>query len=317
MRLNFHSKMQYHTGIVRGLNMKKIGLLGGDMRQIRLASLLAEEGYETAVWGFRKIMDDESMKTRLTKCVRCADWESAVRGSDVVLLPLPVSADGVRLNCPLSAVDYPIRLTEIVEKCGSGALLLGGRIPSLIGRLASERGIGVYDYYENEALQIKNAVPTAEGAIEIAIRELPVTLKGCTAVVTGYGRVGRCLAVKLRLLGAKVYAAARSSRDRANAETDLCIPLELEEYRRYPVDADIVFNTVPSMVFDREVQGRMKKDTLIVELASNNSGVELRANSGIRVIDAQGLPGKLSPFTAGEIIYDAVREILKQEYGVQ
>ncbi len=297
--------------------MKKIGLLGGDMRQIRLASLLADEGYETAVWGFRKIMDDENVKGRLTKCVRCADWESAVCSSDVVLLPLPVSLDGVRLNCPLASADYHIRLTEIVEKCASGSVLLGGRIPPLIARLASEKGISVYDYYESEALQIKNAVPTAEGAVAIAIQELPVTIKGCTALVAGYGRVGRCLAVRLKLLGATVYAAARSSRDRANAEIDGCIHIDLEQYRKAPVEADIIFNTIPAMVFDRGVQGKLKKDTLIVELASNNSGVEMKANSGIKVITAQGLPGKLSPFTAGEIIFDAVKEILKKGHSVQ
>ncbi len=282
------------------------------MRQIRLASLFADEGYETAVWGFRKIMDDENVRVRLSKCVRCADWESAVRGSDVVLLPLPVSQDGVRLNCPFAFADYNIRLTEIVEKCTSGAVLLGGRLPPLVGRLATEKGIRVYDYYESEALQIKNAIPTAEGALAIAVNELPITIQNSTALVTGYGRVARSLAVRLKLLGATVYAAARSQRDRALAESDGCIPLQLEEYRKAPVESDIIFNTVPAMVFDRGVQSKLPKDTLIVELASGNSGVDLKSGCGIRVISAQGLPGKLSPFTAGEIIFDAVKEILAE-----
>ncbi len=291
-------------------NIKKIGLLGGDLRQIRLASLLAEEGYETAVWGFRGIMDDDRVKSGLSSCVRCADWESGVRASDAVILPLPVSNDGIRLNCPFASADYHIRLTEIVEKCGKDTALIGGRIPAIVTRLASERGLRVHDFYESEALQIKNSIPTAEGAIGIAVNELPITIWGSRVVITGYGRVARTLAQKLKLLGAEVTAAARSVRDLAWAESDGCRTVKLEEYRKTPAEADIIFNTVPAMVFDREVLAKLSKHTLIVELASGACGVDVKHAGGIRIITAQGLPGKLSPFTAGEIIYDTVKEIL-------
>ncbi len=293
--------------------MKKIGLLGGDLRQIRLASLLANEGWETAVWGFRGLMDDPVVKAGLTECVRCADWESAICASDAVLLPLPVSNDGVRLNCPFAASDRHIRLTEIIEKCGKDTLLLGGRIPPLLMRLGTERGLTVYDYYESEALQIKNSIPTAEGAVAIAINELPVTVQGSRTLITGYGRVARALAHKMKQLGATVSVAARSVGDLARAEIDGCIPIRLEEYRREPVASDVIFNTVPAMIFDGELLEKQAKSTLIVELASGNSGVDIKHNAGIRVISAQGLPGKLSPFTAGEIIFETVKDILNQK----
>lgn len=282
------------------------------MRQVRLASLLASEGYETAVWGFRGILEDESIREKLSPCVRCADWESAVCGSEAVILPLPVSADGIRLHCPLAAVDYHIRLTEIIEKCIPGTYLLGGRIPPLTARIAEERGIRVCDYYESEVLQIKNAIPTAEGALAIAIKELPITVWKCRALITGYGRVARTLASKLRLLGAKVYVAARSKKDLALAEIDGCLPILLSEYCADPVETDIIFNTVPAMIFDGALQRKLKKETLIVELASGNSGVEMKSGCGIQVISAQGLPGKTSPFTAGEIIFDAIKDFLEE-----
>lgn len=293
-------------------SIKKIGLLGGDLRQIRLASLLSEEGYETAVWGFRQIMDDEDVKKRLSKCVRCADWESAICASNIVLLPLPASLDGVRLNCPLAASDVDIRLTEILEKMSPGSAVLGGKLPSLIQRLASERGIAVFDYYENEALQIKNSIPTAEGAIAIAIQELPVTVQGCSALVVGYGRVGRALANKLKLLGARVYVAARSARDLARSTSDGCISVRLSDYCENPIPTDIVYNTVPALIFDKSLLDKIDKNTALVELASGNAGIDMKAAAGRRVVSAQGLPGKLSPFTAGEIIFDAVREILEE-----
>jgi len=298
-------------------NIKKIGLLGGDMRQIRLASLLAAEGYETAIWGFRQAMEDEKLRSMLSGCVRCADWESAVRASGAVLLPLPVSLDGVRLNCPLAASDGEIRLTEIIEKTTPGTLVLGGKIPSLIRRLAAEQGLLVYDYYESEALQIRNSVPTAEGAIAVAIEELPVVLQGSRALVTGYGRIGRSLAKRLIALGVRVYVAARSGRDLAWAESEGCIPVKLSDYREKPTETDIIFNTVPAMIFDSSLLGKLPKTTLIVELATANSGVEMKNDSGIRIISAQGLPGKRSPWTAGEIIFETVKDYLEENTGKQ
>lgn len=292
-------------------NIKKIGLLGGDLRQVRLASLLAGEGYETAVWGFREIMDRADIRQKLEKCVRCADWESALRVSDLVLLPLPVTLDGVRLNCPFSAPESDIRLTEIIEKTGAGCTILGGKIPPLVKRLAAEQGVRTFDYYESEALQIRNAVPTAEGALAIAIQELPIALQGTKALVTGYGRVGRTLAHKLILLGAKVTVAARSGKDLAWAESEGCSPVRLPAYQKEPVSADIIFNTIPAPVFSEEVLARLNPSVLYVELASGSGGIDPKAESGIRVIEAQGLPGKLSPYTAGEIIFDAVQEYLE------
>ena len=38
---------------------------------------------------------------------------------------------------------------------------------------------------------IPNAVPTAEGAIEIAIAETPFTIHGSKSLVLGYGKIGK------------------------------------------------------------------------------------------------------------------------------
>ncbi len=61
-----------------------------------------------------------------------------------------------------------------------------------------------------EELAVANAVPTAEGAIQIALEELPITLHGARALVIGYGRLGKALAQRLDGLGARVTVAARS-----------------------------------------------------------------------------------------------------------
>ena len=47
-------------------------------------------------------------------------------------------------------------------------------------------------------------MPTAEGAIQLAMEELPITLHGARVLVIGYGRLGRVLADRLAGLKARV-----------------------------------------------------------------------------------------------------------------
>lgn len=296
----------------------KVGMLGGDRRSLVTAGCISEK-YECAVWGFSgayKTPDSDFLKNT----VRCADPISAVRNSMAVILPLPASVDGVRLNCPLADTknDPPdIRLTAICEHIPHGALLLGGLIPPFIRKFAAERGLDVVDYYDSEELQIKNAVPTAEGAIAACINALPVTIAGMRTAVFGYGRVGRTLAQRLKVLGADVFVAARSIRDLSNAACDGCTPVTINEYREKPIRTAAIFNTVPHMIFDRELLGKLSPDTVIFELASANAGVDIAAaeESAVKVYSLPSLPGKTAPFTAGEIICSVVSGILEEHFG--
>ncbi len=293
----------------------KIGILGGDRRQLITAECLSSS-YECAVWGFAAVYGGEDEKY-LKNTVRCADPESAVKCSDAVILPLPSSPDGVRLNCPLSAKsgDIPdIRLLEICDMMPHGSFLLGGMIPPVVKKFAAERGIKALDYYDSEELQIKNSVPTAEGAIAACIDALPFTVAGMRAAVFGYGRVARTLAGRLLALGADVFAVARSRRDLAYASCDGCVPVPLEEYRSFPLHCDAVFNTIPHQIFDRELLQSMQRETVIFELATACAGVDMAAAAefGIRVIPLPSLPGKIAPQTAGEIICSVVRVMLDE-----
>lgn len=292
-------------------NMLKIGVLGGDGRQLVMIRGLAEK-YECAVWGFDKVYGTGDEKY-LKDAVRCNDWESAVKGSAAVILPLPCTRDGISLYLPLSNGGNSVTLTEIADRMKPGSILTGGMLPAVIRRFAAERGIAASDYYNSEELQIRNALPTAEGAIAACITEIPVTIAGMKAAVFGYGRVGRTLAQRLLALGAEVYAAARSGRDRAWAECDGCIPVVLDEYRHDPLPMDAWFNTVPHCILDREVLEKLPAGSVIFELASGGADVTAAEECGIRVIPLPSLPGKTSPVTAGGIILTVVEDILKNE----
>ncbi len=294
----------------------KVGILGGDKRQLITAERLSES-FECAVWGFDSVYGTVYEK-HLKNTVKCTDWESAVKCSDAVILPLPVTSDGVYLNCPLMSTEQSsnVSLESICEKLRTETLLVGGKIPPQIKLLASESGANIFDYYDSEELQIRNSVPTAEGAISACIENLPITILGMRAAVLGYGRIGRTLAQRLIALGADVFAVARSTKDLSWARCDGCIPITLNDFREFPVNCDALFNTVPFMLFDRELLSKLNKEVVIFELASGCAGIDTNAAAelGLRVIPLMSLPGKTSPATSGEIICSAIRDKLNKYF---
>lgn len=295
----------------------KTAVLGGDARQLAAARRLAVPGHEVAVWGL------EGDSAAFGGAVRTLDWMDAIRGAGAVLLPLPSSADGVRINvqCGPQSPDPPeLRFTHLLEALAPTQRVFAGRVPPTFKTLAEERGMPLYDYSENELFQIRNALPTAEGAIEIAMRELPVTLAGTKAAVIGHGRIGKVLARLLCSLGMEVTVAARKSMDLAWIALEGCRPLRIEMYAGVSSlealgDCRVVFNTVPHWLFTHAVLEALRSDVVIIDLASAPGGIDPQAaaDCGIRVIRALALPGKCAPETAGEIIADTLLDMMARE----
>lgn len=280
-------------------NNVKIAVIGGDLRQLAAARMFAENGIETAVCGFDLYNGDFSA---VTKCMSAAD---CIHGSSAVILPLPCSVDKVSINAPLH--NGKIMLEEVLHRLTGEQILCGGM-------LNFERP-NTYDYYEREELKILNAIPTAEGAIAIALDELPITLQGAKAVVLGYGRIGKALSERLKGLGSIVTVCARKESDLALCESSSYKPVHMRLLSEAVSDADVIFNTVPFVLLNEAILDYIDKKTLIIDLAGRPGGVDFDAAKqlGIKTIWALSLPGKVAPITAGSIIYKTVNNILKQE----
>ena len=281
-----------------------ISVIGGDLRQLTLARLLKKEGYSVFLYGFEEHQD----------APECAESLEKAMQSDIIILPVPVSFDGININMPFGKAE--ISLDCIIEEINPSSLVLGGQIKPELAKALSVRGIAFRDYLLRDELSIRNAVPTAEGAIEIAISETPITLHGSKILVTGYGKVGKILARMLSGMGALTYVEARKYADLALIEGHGYIPVALCEFPLCVGEFDIIFNTVPSLLFTRDVLKKVKKDALIIDLASRPGGVDFSAAKelGLRVIWALSLPGKIAPVTSGAIIKDTVMNIINEMY---
>ncbi len=291
----------------------KIAVLGGDTRQIFMAQSLIRDGFSVGVWGLgdkgAALLEDHYEE----------NWKTAVQNAEILLLPLPASTDGVRLNTPLQGQQESLRLHLLLESF-SGKLLLGGRISSALQEAAQKKGISCIDYYDSEILQLKNALPTAEAAISLAMQELPVTLDGSNFAVIGYGRIASLLAEKLYALGGAVTVFARRQEALTQAELHhhKAVPLLAEKgYKgldRIPSDCRVIFNTVPERIFAGEILQKIPSNCLFVDLASAPGGIDFQAaeGRGIRALWATALPGKYAPESAGVMIAQTVKLLLEE-----
>ncbi|MGN0182625.1 MAG: dipicolinate synthase subunit DpsA [Candidatus Ornithomonoglobus sp.] len=283
---------------------RRISVIGGDLRQLTLARMLISDGYDVLIYGFTKDIKADGIPQTddLTEALDC----------DIVILPVPVSFDNKNINTPFSDSELPI--DDLIEKINPLSILFGGRISDYISERLTARGIKHSDYMARDELAIRNAVPTAEGAIQIAISETPITLHGSKCLVLGYGKVGKTLSRCLNGLGAKTYVGARKYADLALIESHDCIPLTMNEAKTRIDEFDVIFNTVPALILTGEVLEKVRQDTLIIDLASKPGGIDFDAAAelGLRVIWALSLPGRVAPVTAGIIIKDTITNILSE-----
>lgn len=283
------------------ITMENFGIIGGDKRQLYLAKSMQKDGYKVYICGFElsgdtKGLEEISLRSINEKC-------------ENIILPLPCTRDFVHIFAPYSS--YSIKIDDDLMTKWNDKVIYGGCLDYLTKKNPELKKLDLQDYYLREDLAFSNAVPTAEGAIALAINEHPSALNNSKCLVTGYGRIGKLLSKNLRALGAKVDVAARKSKDiamiRAMGSNGAYFADIKDEY-------DIIFNTVPDLVIGEGILSKQSTDTVIIELASLPGGVDkTSANKyGIKIVDGQSLPGKVSPKASAEYIKEAIYNMIKE-----
>jgi len=292
----------------RSTKTKKLLFVGGDLRQIRAINEISKLGNLVDALGF----EDEQAK-KLSEDVRLLGGFSETDNTyHAVVLPLPYTTDGENINAPFCRNIIP--LTEFFNIVSPKTKILAGRCDNKIKGIAESNRIPLVDYSCREELAMLNAVPTAEGAIQIAMEETPFTIHSSNCLIIGCGRIAKILAKMLFGIGAKVTIAARKKRDLAFGYAMGYSTATLSQLGDEIGEFDIVFNTVPSMILDFDLLSRIGRKTLIIDLASKPGGVDFdeARRRGIRVIWALSLPGKVAPDTAGDIICSTILNILEE-----
>lgn len=250
-------------------------------------------------------------KTSLPAGVEKSSLEKLALECGSVILPLPVTDDGVNLKAEYSA--EPIVLDGIFAEKMRGRRVFGGKMERLFCTSRIWEEIDTADYSACEEFAVRNAVPTAEGAAEIAMRGYPGTISGSHCLIAGFGRLGRALMHVMKGLDADVTVSARAPEDLAWIEASGCRSVETQQIGRSGV-YDIIFNTVPALIFTRQVLSHLRGCSILVDLASSPGGIDFEAAGkfGIKACSALSLPGRAAPKTAGKIIGDIVYRMVER-----
>jgi len=167
--------------------MESIGFLGGDLRIVKLAELFRKDGYIIYTYGLEEAEFNE-------KSIKKTTLEDFINETTCIFSSIPFSKDNENIYSPFSKVKMNIK--EILPQLKNKKIITGA-ISEEIAEKAEFYNIEIIDILKNETLSILNAIPTAEGAIQIAMEKSKRTIHGSKILILGFGRIGKILAKML------------------------------------------------------------------------------------------------------------------------
>lgn len=284
----------------RGVLKMKILILGGDERQRKLHNLFVQNGYD--VTGFTEAYEPEKLNESLQE-------------SGTVILPLPVSRDGVYIYSDRKTLEIPLK--TVTDELGCNHMLFGGIIRDNLKAQLAQNSVPYFDYYADEAFVSFNAFLTAQCALRLMLENTDEYLMSKRVLITGFGRVAKALAALLKDVGLDVYIAARNDTQKATAYALGYKVLDIYDLSSVIRIFDFTLNTVPHHIIGEREVSLMKDGALYIELASKPYGAkpEYFEKQGKRYLPAASLPGKFCSQSAAEAIYRSVTKRISANGG--
>ncbi|MFA7467263.1 MAG: dipicolinate synthase subunit DpsA [Desulfotomaculaceae bacterium] len=281
-----------------------VAMLGGDARELSLAQELAVLGATVKTLG---------LPAEGENIIACSMPEECLNGANALILPVP----GVKENMRLVSVylEHPPEITgELLALLPRGAPVLVGIAREPLRRLVQQAGLNLVELMQMDDVAILNSIPSAEGAVQMAMEKLPITIHGSRCLVLGFGRTAQTLAQLLDAMHAQTTVVARNPAQLARAEAMGLHTIHISELGNCLQQPNVIFNTIPAPVITVDILTRLTPTTLIIDLASAPGGTDFTAAQrlGIEALLAPGLPGKVAPRTAGLLLARVVPRVLLQ-----
>ncbi|GAE04834.1 dipicolinate synthase subunit A [Paenibacillus sp. JCM 10914] len=286
--------------------------VGGDARQIEVIRKCAEMDASVIIVGFEKLQDSFQGVSREALA------PELLSDVDALILPVVGCDDEGRVSALFS--EGPLRITEehIAAMPDHGVIYTGMAKPYLRS-LCDQYHIKLVEILERDDVAIYNSIPTAEGALMMAIQNTDFTIHGSTSMVLGMGRTGFTMARSLQGLGAKVMMGVRRSEHYARAEEMGWKPFLIRDLGAHVPAVDLLFNTIPTMIVTAQIISKMPREAVIIDLASAPGGCDFRyaEKRGIKAMLAPGLPGIVAPKSAGIIMANTLVELISEEIKIR
>ncbi|WP_409340924.1 dipicolinate synthase subunit DpsA [Paenibacillus sp. MBLB4367] len=282
--------------------------IGGDARQLEVIQILSELDATIQLVGFDNLQHAFSgiTKTQLNAAL--------FQDIDAVVLPAVGTDDQGHVHTIFSSDELKLTF-EHIEALPKHAIIYTGMAKDYLKKLCDDSGIGLVELFDRDDVAIYNSIPTAEGAIMMAIQNTDFTIHGSNSMVLGMGRTGVTMARTLQGLGSHVKVGVRKPEHYARAWEMGFEPFYIKDLFDKVVGIDLLFNTIPTMIITAQIIANIPHRALIIDLASKPGGTDFRfaEKRGIKAMLAPGLPGIVAPKTAGRIIAQTLSQLMEEE----
>lgn len=286
----------------------QVAILGGDARQIEVMRILSELDATVKLYGFDQLQQQFSGVSK-------QDFEPNVFiDVDAIILPA-VGTDSSGIVESIFTTDELLLTREHIQNMPKHAVVYTGLAQPYLKKLCSNEDIRLVELFDRDDVAIFNSIPTAEGAIMLAIQHTDFTIHSSNCMVLGMGRTGLTMARVLQALGAQVTIGVNKTEQYARAFEMGLKPFYTKDLASEVDEVDLIFNTIPTMIITAQVIAHISNQAVIIDLASKPGGTDFRfaEKRGVRAMLAPGLPGIVAPKTAGQIIARALSQLILEE----
>ena len=283
-------------------------IAGGDARYLPVMEQLAESGASVYIAGYDHIKIDQD------RIIQTNIENMNFKQCDAILLPVSGTDSAGHVTAMYS--DSQVVLSQAsFNQTPEHCIIYTGISGNYLEEAAKKANRKIVRLFERNDVAIFNSVPTAEGALKIAIEETNHTIHGSNVMVLGFGRVGSTVSRTFHAMGAHVTVACRRSASFARIHEMSMEPIYMNNVDDVIGTQHIVINTIPHPVLDETTLAKVNRSALLIDLASKPGGINFKAaeDLGIKAIHALGIPGKTAPLTAGKIIAQVMIELLQQQ----
>lgn len=281
--------------------------MGGDARYIEVIHRLSEYDSMIYIVGFNQLEWDKHNIIPLS----FEDVDFSV--VDAIILPVTGVNESGTVQTVYSDDNAIFLSKEIIAKTPLHCHIYTGTSNAFLDQIAHSQNRNVIPLFSRDDTAILNSVPTAEGALQIAMENTNSTIHRSNVIVLGFGRVGMTVARLFSAVGAQVTVAVRNTTDKARISEMGLASISIDQMKKEMKNNDICINTIPHEVMNAQILNHVAKTTLIIDLASAPGGTNFKfaETQGIKAIHALGLPGKVAPKSAGSIIAHVLAELLE------
>lgn len=278
-------------------------VVGGDLRQVEVAGALTELFKEVRIYGHPSSVLPAAV-------VFGAHLDELVHARAIILPINGMNESGMVTGYK---PEQTINFGSFMPSLTKGTSVITGSITAQWLQKANHLQLKVFQYADNDEIAILNSIPTAEGALQIAMEQLPITIHGSRVLIIGFGRVGETVAHLFKAVGAKTVVAARRASSLARALEQGHEKAGINSLPDIIERFDLIINTVPVPIINETLLAKVASGSLMIELASPPYGIDFEAvrKLNIKAILAPGLPGKVAPKTAGRILSSTIPGLIR------